>query len=147
MRLRSFLVAPLLLTLALAACSSGPESGPSPSATALPSPTTSGSPTSEPAIVVTSPRPGDQVSSPVRIRGTADVFEATVSIDILDSAGNRIVRTFTTATCGTGCRGSFSKAVRFTVDTTQPGTIQVYESSAKDGKPINVVDIPVTLLA
>ena len=149
MRLRSFLVAPLLLTLALAACSSGPESGPSPSATASPppSPTASGSPTPEPAIVVTSPRPGDQVSSPVRIRGNADVFEATVSIDILDSAGNRIVRTFTTATCGTGCRGSFSKAVRFTVDTTQPGTIRVYESSAKDGKPINVVDIPVTLLA
>jgi immunoglobulin-like protein involved in spore germination len=146
MRLRSLLVAPLLLTAALVACSSGSESGPSPSATALPSPTTSG-PTPEPAIVVTSPRSGDQVSSPVRIQGNADVFEATVSIDILDSAGNRIVRTFTTATCGTGCRGTFTKAVRFTVDSTQPGTIRVYESSAKDGKPINVVDIPVTLVA
>jgi hypothetical protein len=147
MRLRSFLVAPLLLAAALVACSSGSEPGPSPSATASPSPTTSSSLTPEPAIEVTSPRPGDQVSTPVRIRGNADVFEATVSIDILDSAGNRIVRTFTTATCGTGCRGTFNKAVPFTVDTTQPGTIRVYESSAKDGKPINVVDTPVTLVA
>jgi hypothetical protein len=97
--------------------------------------------------VVTSPRSGDEVSSPVSIDGNADVFEATVSIDILDSAGKPIVRTFTTATCGTGCRGTFAKAVPFTVGTTQPGMIRVYESSAEDGKPINVVDIPVTLVA
>lgn len=141
------LVAPLLLAAALVACSSESQSGPSPTATGTSSPTASGSPSPDPAIVVTSPRPGDQVSSPVRIRGNADVFEATVSIDILDSAGIPIVRTFTTATCGTGCRGTFSTSVRFAVDTTQPGTIRVYESSAKDGKPINVVDIPVTLVA
>lgn len=97
--------------------------------------------------MVTSPRSGDEVSSPVSIKGNADVFEATVSIDILDSAGKPIVRTFTTATCGTGCRGTFSKAVPFTVEATQPGTIRVYESSAEDGKPINVVDISVTLAA
>ncbi|MGH2529284.1 MAG: Gmad2 immunoglobulin-like domain-containing protein [Actinomycetota bacterium] len=47
------------------------------------------------------------------IRVNADVFEAAVSIGFLDAAGNEIVRTFTTATCGTGCRGTFSKAVRF----------------------------------
>jgi hypothetical protein len=147
MRLRSLLVAPLLLALALVACSSGSQPGPRPTATGSPSPTTSASPTPEPAIVVTSPRPGDQVSSPVRIRGNANVFEATVSISILDAAGDEIVKTFTTATCGTGCRGTFSKSVRFAVDTTQPGIVRVYESSAKDGKPINVVDIPVTLVA
>ncbi len=96
--------------------------------------------------MVTSPRSGDQVSSPVMIRGNADVFEATVSITILDAAGTGIVRTFTTATCGTGCRGTFSKAVRFEVTETQPGIVRVYESSAEDGTPINVVDIPVTLI-
>jgi type IV pilus biogenesis protein CpaD/CtpE len=147
MRHRSPPVALLLAAVALVACSSASQSGAGPSATGSPSPTISLSPTPEPAIVVTSPRSGDQVSSPVSIRGNADVFEATVSIDILDSAGKPIVRTFTTATCGTGCRGNFSKAVRFTVDTTQPGTIRVYESSAEDGNPINVVDIPVTLVA
>jgi hypothetical protein len=65
----------------------------------------------------------------------------------VDSAGKEIVRTFTTATCGTGCRGTYSKAVRYEVTQTQPGIVRVYESSAEDGKPINVVDIPVTLVA
>jgi hypothetical protein len=37
--------------------------------------------------------------------------------------------------------------VRYHVGQTQPGIVRVYESSAKDGKPINVVDIPVTLVA
>jgi Immunoglobulin-like domain of bacterial spore germination len=147
MRHPSPLVALLVVAVAMAACSSGSQSGADPSATSSPSPTISSSPTPKPAIVVTSPRSGDEVSSPVSIDGNADVFEATVSIDILDSAGKPIVRTFTTASCGTGCRGTFSKAVRFTVDTTQPGTIRVYESSAEDGKPINVVDIPITLVA
>jgi hypothetical protein len=147
MRHRSPLVALLVVAVAMVACSSGPYSGAGASATGSPSPTISSSPTPKPAIVVTSPRSGDEVSSPVSIEGNADVFEATVSIDVLDSAGKPIVRTFTTATCGTGCRGTFSKAVRFAVDTTQPGTIRVYESSAEDGTPINVVDIPVTLVA
>ncbi len=145
MRHRSPLVAFLVVAVAMVACSSGSQSGAG--ATGSPSPTISSSPTPKPAIVVTSPRSGDEVSSPVSIEGNADVFEATVSIDILDSAEKPIVRTFTTASCGTGCRGTFSKAVSFTVDTTQPGTIRVYESSAEDGKPIHVVDIPVTLVA
>jgi len=147
MRHRSPLVALLIVAVAMVACSSGSQSGAGPSATDSPSPTISSSPTPKPAIVVTSPQSDDEVSTPVSIQGNADVFEATVSIDILDSAGKPIVRTFTTASCGTGCRGTFSKAVPFTVDTTQPGTIRVYESSAEDGRPINVVDIPVTLVA
>ncbi len=98
-----------------------------------------------PAILVETPAPGDRVSSPVTISGTADVFEATVSISLLDASGREIVRTFTTATCGTGCRGTYSAAVRFHVARTQEGIVRVYESSAKDGSAINVVDIPVTL--
>lgn len=100
-----------------------------------------------PPILVESPVIGQRVSGPITVSGTANVFEATVSISVVDSAGKEIVRTFTTATCGTGCRGTFSKSVRFAIDTIQPGTVRVYESSAKDGKPINVVDIPVTLVA
>ena len=98
-----------------------------------------------PAIVVQSPAIGASVSSPVTVKGTANVFEATVSLRILDSAGREIARTFTTATCGTGCRGRYSKSVRFSVSSEQPGTIEVFEESAEDGRPINVVTIPVTL--
>jgi hypothetical protein len=98
-----------------------------------------------PAILVESPVIGDRVSNPVTVSGTANVFEATVSLRILDEQGNEIASTFTTATCGSGCRGDFSVAVDYSVDHEQPGMIEVYESSAKDGSAINVVTIPVIL--
>jgi hypothetical protein len=98
-------------------------------------------------IVVHGPIVGQRVTSPITVSGTANVFEATVSISVLDAEGNEIARTFTTATCGTGCRGDYSEAVRYEVERTQPGTVRVYESSAEDGEPINVVEIPVTLVA
>lgn len=100
-----------------------------------------------PWILVESPGVGERVSSPVRISGSANVFEATVSIAIIDEQGRTVASTFTTATCGTGCRGKYSTDVLYDVGTTQPGTIRVYEVSAMDGSPIHVVDIPVTLTA
>jgi hypothetical protein len=99
-----------------------------------------------PAILVESPLVGSRVSSPVTVSGTANVFEATVSLRILDENGKELARTFTTATCGTGCRGDYSVSLRFNVDHEQRGTIEVFEASAQDGSPINVVDIPVILL-
>jgi hypothetical protein len=98
-----------------------------------------------PAILVESPIIGERVDNPVTISGTANVFEATVSIRILDQGGDEIARTFTTATCGTGCRGEYSIAVPYEVAEEQPGTIEVFESSAADGSPIHVQSIPVTL--
>jgi hypothetical protein len=98
-----------------------------------------------PAIVVANPIIGARVTSPVTVAGTADVFEATVSIRILDAAGAEIATRFTTATCGTGCRGDYSVAVPYRLVEEQPGTVQVFEVSAVDGSRINVVDIPVTL--
>jgi hypothetical protein len=100
-----------------------------------------------PWILVRSPGIGERVSSAVRISGTADVFEAVVSIAILDQDGKVIASTFTMATCGTGCRGTWETDVAYEVDATQPGTIRVYEVSAMDGSKINVVNIPVTLTA
>jgi hypothetical protein len=98
-----------------------------------------------PPILVESPIVGEQVSNPVTISGTANVFEATVSVRILDEKGNEIARTFTTATCGTGCRGDYSVSVSYSVDKEQPGTIEVLDYSAKDGLPENVITIPVIL--
>ena len=98
-----------------------------------------------PAILLESPGIGERVSSPVTISGSADVFEAVVSIAILDEHGRTVASSFTMATCGTGCRGSYTADVRYDVGTRQPGTIRVYEVSAKDGSPIHVVEIPVLL--
>jgi Immunoglobulin-like domain of bacterial spore germination/Sporulation and spore germination len=98
-----------------------------------------------PAILLESPGIGVRVSSPVTISGSADVFEAVVSIAILDEHGRTVASSFTMATCGTGCRGSYTVDVRYDVGTRQPGTIRVYEVSAKDGSPLHVVEIPVLL--
>ncbi|MGH2747394.1 MAG: Gmad2 immunoglobulin-like domain-containing protein [Actinomycetota bacterium] len=93
-------------------------------------------------IVVMTPAIGDRVSSPVTISGTANVFEATVSIRILDDEGNLLAETFTTATCGTGCRGDYSEKVRFDA-AGDGGVIEVFESSAEDGSDLHLVSIPV----
>jgi hypothetical protein len=98
-----------------------------------------------PAITVQNPVIGEQLSSPVTVSGTADVFEAVVSVRILNSAGNEIARTFSTASCGTGCRGGYSVPVSYTVTRAEPGTIEVFETSPKNGQAVNVQQIPVTL--
>jgi germination protein M len=99
-----------------------------------------------PAILVTSPALTQSVESPVLIRGSANVFEANVGIQILDENGDVLVETFTTATCGTGCRGNFRIAVRFQVDRAQQGTIVVHDDDAAGtGTFPNEVRIPVRL--
>lgn len=95
-----------------------------------------------PPIVVMSPAIGDRISSPVTISGTANVFEATVSIRIMDADGNLLEETFTTATCGTGCRGSYSEEVKFDA-AGDGGVIEVFESSAEDGSDLHLVSVPV----
>ena len=100
----------------------------------------------KPAIVVRTPVVGDEIVSPVTVAGTADVFEATVSIRILDANGQELAAAFATATCGTVCRGKYSAEVFFFTEERQDGTIEVFESSAADGSPLNLVSVPVELV-
>jgi hypothetical protein len=96
-----------------------------------------------PQILVES-RLGDTVSSPIVLRGTANVFEATVSLEVRDAADEVILETFTTATSGTGTRGTFSTSLELP-DTEGPVTIVAFEASAEDGRPLHVARVPVTL--
>ena len=99
-----------------------------------------------PVILVTSPTAGERVANPVTIQGSANVFEANVTVRILDEDGDEIARTFTTATCGSGCRGDFSVVVKYEVDHEQPGTIVVHDDDAAGtGTPPHQVRIPVVL--
>lgn len=99
-----------------------------------------------PPILVTYPTMGEHVSSPVSVEGTADVFEATVQMRLLDSEGKRLARAFTTATCGTGCRGDFIHELEFSVDREQHGVLEVWWDSPEDGSRKDVVSIAVTLV-
>jgi germination protein M len=99
-----------------------------------------------PAIEVTKPAQDARVTSPVTVAGTANVFEANVTVEVVDAAGKQVGKTFTTATCGTGCRGTYSVPVTFKVDREQRGTIVVHDDDAAGtGKPPHSVRVPVTL--
>ena len=77
----------------------------------------------------------------LRVAGFANVFEATVSLEVVDASGNVVQEDFATATCGTGCWGAYE----FEVDYPFVGdeTIRVFWHSAEDGSPSDVVSIPV----
>ncbi len=98
-----------------------------------------------PPIIVEDPQPGDRVPSTFTMIGTANVFEATVSYRVVDDEGNELADGFTTATCGSGCRGDFSAKIRTEVNRRTPATLEVFESSAEDGRPLHMVRVPITL--
>lgn len=99
-----------------------------------------------PAIVVDTPAADDRIASPVTVSGTANVFEANVTVEILNANGKVVGKTFTTASCGTGCRGDYSVPVTYKVAKQQPGTVVVHDDDAAGtGAPPHSVRVPVTL--
>jgi hypothetical protein len=77
-----------------------------------------------------------------RLSGIANVYEATVTWRLTDEDGGLLKEGFTTATCGTGCWGTFSTKITYEGPEEQV-TLQVFQSSAEDGSPMNMVEIPV----
>ena len=99
-----------------------------------------------PAILVESSLPFEQVTSPLRVTGTANTFEATFSYELTDTDGLIVDENFVTATSGTGTRGTFDFTTDpFTVPFDGIGSLIVFERSAKDGSRINLVEIPLRM--
>jgi hypothetical protein len=99
-----------------------------------------------PPILVETPLFGRRVSSPIEIAGTANVFEANVTARVLDRTGEELVSRFTTAACGTGCRGRFAIELPYQSAVDQPGTVVLSDDDADgDGRPSFELRIPVTL--
>jgi hypothetical protein len=104
-----------------------------------------GSESSKQAIQIDSPESGAAVRSPIRVTGTSNTFEATFTLE-LRTGGRLLQRKTVTATSGSGVRGTFTTALRFSVPEETRGELQAYELSAKDGRPINRVSVPISLL-
>ncbi len=98
-----------------------------------------------PAILVESPTPGQTATGAIRVIGNANVFEAVFLAEVRDAGGATLAKKQVKATSGTGTRGTFDTTFTFTTPKTQMGSLVVYELSAKDGTPINVVTIPLKL--
>jgi germination protein M len=92
-----------------------------------------------PVILVESPLPFAEVTSPLRVTGTANTFEATFQYELVDRDGKVVDKNFVTATSGTGTRGTFDFTTR---DVDDVAALRVFELSAKDGSRVNEVEIP-----
>ncbi len=91
------------------------------------------------------PNAGDEVASGFVVQGRILAFEATFRITIFDAAGNVIVDETAMSSEGQTL-APFKKAVEFSVTQEMPACLWVYESSARDGSPIHVRQIPLVLL-
>jgi hypothetical protein len=95
--------------------------------------------------VVNLPLPGAQVTSPVTVSGQINAFEAQFNIAIKDASGSDLV-----AQSGHSQEGQtlspFSESVPFAVTTPTPACLWVFDLSSKDGSPIQVVQVPITLV-
>ena len=89
------------------------------------------------------PIAGQAVSSPLKITGSAMVFEATVSYRLKDDQGKFLASGFTTASMGAPERGDYNAEVTFTSPGAgKKGQLEVYEVSMKDDSDRNKVIIP-----
>jgi germination protein M len=99
-----------------------------------------------PGILVESPLPFADVSSPIRATGTANTFEATFNYELTDTDGKIVDENFVTATSGTGTRGTFDFTTKkFTVPFDGVGSLVVFERSAEDGSRTKLVEIPLRM--
>ena len=98
-----------------------------------------------PPIFVESPLSYATVTSPLRVRGTANTFEATFQYELRDADGKIVSKHFEMATSGSGTRGTFDFTVPFTVARAGPGKLTLYEDSAENGSHIHQQEIPLRL--
>lgn len=87
---------------------------------------------------------GDNISSPVTIRGEGRAFENNLIIELRNNNYNPLVREHTTIKSDeVGKIGPFEITLNFNFANTKEGYIAVYEESAQDGSELNLVEIPV----
>ncbi len=98
-----------------------------------------------PAIFVDRPAWGASAGNPLKLSGLANVFEAQFRVQLLDKTGTLIADRPVTASCGTGCWGTFKADVVYAVDKAQYGTLRVFDLSPRDGAPENVTEYRVWL--
>jgi spore germination protein GerM len=98
-----------------------------------------------PAIFVDQPAWNATIRRGQVARGTANVFEAVFRIQVRDANGALVLDKTVHATSGTGTRGSWSAALDWAHAKSGAGELRVFAASPKDGKPIEILKVPVTI--
>ena len=101
-------------------------------------------PGDHPAIQVSVPAWGADAPSPLTVSGESTTFEGNVQIRVYDSAYRVVGSGF--ATGGSmGVYANFTATITYTVPFTQPGIVEAYEISPKDGSATRQADVRVRL--
>jgi hypothetical protein len=87
----------------------------------------------------------------LRIRGTANTYEAMFTVQLFDEDGQKLAEKPVMATSGSGERGTFDEQLEFTVDEDTPVTLVAFEPNASSGEngtgpELHRVDIPLVLV-
>jgi LysM repeat protein len=101
-------------------------------------------PGDRPAIMLTAPVWNADAPSPLTVSGESTTFEGNVQIRLYDSA-YRVVGSGLATGGSMGVYGNFSATLTYTVPFTQPGVVEAYEVSAKDGSATRQADVRVRL--
>lgn len=98
-------------------------------------------------IKVTNINPGDNLISPITIEGEGVAFENTLIVELRNLEHGTMVKEFVTVKApDVGKSGPFKITLDFDFDLTKEGFVAVYEESAKDGREVNLVEIPVKFI-
>jgi germination protein M len=96
-----------------------------------------------PVILIETPAPHETVGDTIRLRGTSNTFEAHLQIEIIGPMGDQIYLDNAQATSGTGTRGEFDLTIPIEYEGSGLGAVRMFEDSARDGSPTNVVTVPI----
>jgi hypothetical protein len=127
-----------------------PSATPSPTGTGGSAPGTPGTPSptdpTSPFIVIDDPPDGANVATPLSVRGTANTFEAALTVMLVTPVGDVLCIREVMATSGSGTPGTWETLLGFSPpDYDTPATLRAYEQSAEDGSPVNVVEQAVVI--
>jgi hypothetical protein len=137
----------MIASLSLAGCNGSsvpPTPTPEPSTA---TPAARASPTPAGAFVrIDKPTDGATVAVPIDVSGEADVFEAALTVDVLDASGVGLCIRHIMATSGTGTPGTWATTMAFPPPpAVERVTVRGYSFSAKDGSMVNLVKRNVTV--
>lgn len=96
-----------------------------------------------PAIWLTSPKNGDQVSNKLRMVGSSMTFESTVGYTVKDKDGNILAEDTFTPSDGYDVRRLFDISIDLKDPSHKEGTLEVYGISGKDGSPTDKVTVDI----
>jgi hypothetical protein len=94
--------------------------------------------------VVRSPEPGQVVRSPFLATGLARVFEGQFNVTVYGELGGVVAEAPAQAELGQEL-SPFEVELTFAVAREQPACLWVFDRSAEDGSPVDVVQVPIAL--